>query len=391
MAATHLKRYNLLILEHNPRPAAKIAISGGGRCNITNQLLSPSYYLGDKEFIATVFKAFDNHALIHFLQRHGLEPVIRKGTQYFCPTRAQELIDLLLQTSAGVNIAYGTEVQGVEKVGKCFRVTTSQEVFHAKTVLIATGGLSYPRIGATGIGFTIAESLGHRIIPPRPALVGLTLQPEQAWMKALSGLSLPVMVSVGRRTLTGDMLFAHRGISGPAILDTSLYWNQGKITIDFLPGKKLKSLFKSPNKTAMTQIPLPKRFVKAFFDALELPNIPYKAMTEAQKQKLSWLKSYAFAPAGTFGYTKAEVTKGGVATDEIDPLTMQSRLVEGLFFAGEVVDVTGQLGGYNFQWAFSSAVVAAQGVSLQLSSDETMYNENRVFSSSALKKKESDR
>ena len=362
MAASYLNGKKILIIEHNKRPAAKIAISGGGRCNITNKNLSPSHYLGKYEFVSTVLQQFDNKALLDFLHNSGLKPVLRKESQYFCPNSAKEIIDLLLQSCNGVDFLYDTEIESLEKDSDFFCIKTSNGSFYAKKVLIATGGLSYSSIGASDIGFKIAESFGHKIIPTRPALVGLTLQPEQAWMKSLSGLSVSVNIMVGKRTLSGDMLFAHRGISGPAVLNASLYWNQGKITIDFLPGLKLKSLFKSSKKTASSQIPLPKRFVKAFFDAMDLPNISYNAMTESQKQRLSLIKSYAFAPAGTFGYTKAEVTKGGISTDEIDPLTMQSHLVDGLFFAGEVVDVTGQLGGYNFQWAFSSAVVAARSI-----------------------------
>jgi len=362
MAASHLKRRKVLVVEHNSKPAAKIAISGGGRCNITNKNLSPSNYLGKNRFVSTILEQFDNEALLKFLHNGGLKPVIRKESQYFCPNSAKEIIDLLLKSCNGADFLYDAEIESLEKDSDLFSIKTSNGSFYAKKVLVATGGLSFATVGASSIGFKIAESFGHTITPTRPALVGLTLQPEQAWMKSLSGLSLSVAVMVGRRTLTGDMLFAHRGISGPAVLNASLYWNQGKITVDFLPGIKLKSLFKSSKKAAASQIPLPKRFVKAFFDALDLPNIPYNAMTESQKQRLSLIKSYAFAPAGTFGYTKAEVTKGGILTDEIDPLTMQSRLVDGLFFAGEVVDVTGELGGYNFQWAFSSAVVAARGI-----------------------------
>ncbi len=367
MAAAHLKRKRVAILEHNPGPGAKIAISGGGRCNITNTDLSPSRYLGDRNFIATVFSTFDNRDLLAFLHRYGLDPVIRKENQYFCPNSARELIDALSRAGSGRDFAgneylYETEVTGARKEDGLFVVESSRGPMHAKKLLVASGGLSYRSVGASGIGLQIAEHFGHTVVPTRPALAGLTLQPPQSWMTTLSGLSMPVQMRIGRRRVAGDMLFAHKGISGPAVLNASLYWNQGKVTADFLPGSRLKSLFKSPHKSAASQIPLPRRFVQTFFASLDLPNIPYQAMDEAQKQRLSLLKSYAFAPAGTFGYAKAEVTKGGVATDEIDPHTMQSRLVDGLFFAGEVVDVAGELGGYNFQWAFSSAVVAAKGI-----------------------------
>ena len=182
MAAAHQRSQKVLILEHNSRPGARIAISGGGRCNITNQNLSPSCYLGDPKFVEKVLNRFDNEALLAFLRRYGLEPVVRKEHRYFCPNRAQALTDLLLQASSSVEISYETEIFGAEKSGNLFVVKTSKGEIYAKKLLIATGGLSYPSVGASGIGYKIAESFGHRIVPLRPALVGLTLQSEQAWM-----------------------------------------------------------------------------------------------------------------------------------------------------------------------------------------------------------------
>lgn len=372
MCAAQLGRKDILILEHNDSPAAKIKISGGGRCNITNKNLSASDYLGNSAFISKVFDHFDNKDLLRFLAKRGLEPVLRKESQYFCKESSEELVDLLLREVERGSLRCGVEVIGVEKVKNLFRIDSSDGEFFAHRVLVATGGLSYRSCGASSIGFEIARSFGHTVVPPRPALAGLTLQPEQFWMKELAGVSLPVEISVGRRKFRSDMLFAHRGISGPAVLDASLFWNRGKITVDFLPDKRLKSLFRSKKRSAFLQIPLPKRFLKSFFEALEIPDITYDKMDETQKQRLSLLKSYAFAPAGSFGYTKAEVTKGGVSTDEVDPLTMQSRLVKGLYFAGELLDVTGRVGGYNFQWAFSSAAVAAKSL-------KSMENENEKF------------
>ena len=362
MCAATMPPMDALILEHNAEPALKIKISGGGRCNITNVNLSPSDYLGDSSFISRVFETFDNKDLLEFLRKRGLKPILRKESQYFCPNSSKEIIELLLQEASKIPIKYGVEVMGVKKRKDLFEVESSAGTFYAKKLLVASGGLSYPTCGASPIGYDIAASFGHTVVATRPALVGLTLQPEEFWMRDLAGLSLPVEIAVGRRKICSDLLFAHRGITGPAVLDASLFWNRGKITVDFLPTKRLKTLFRSSYKSALSQIPLPKRFVKAFFDALKIPETPYAKMSEEQKQRLSLLKSYAFAPAGSFGYGKAEVTKGGVATDEVDPSTMESLLVEGLYFAGEVLDVTGRVGGYNFQWAFSTAVVAAKSL-----------------------------
>ena len=359
MAAAQLKNRNILLIDHNARPGEKIRISGGGRCNLTNKYLSLEHYLGDSRFIEKVLAKFDNRDLLAWLKARGLAPVLRKESQYFCPHSAKEVIDLFLRETSHATFAYETEILSAEKVKSVFVVRTSKGTFRSKNLLVATGGLSYKSVGASGIGYEIAEGFGHTLTPLRPALVGLTLQPEQEWMKALSGLSLAVEATVGRRKLKGDLLFAHRGLSGPVILDASLYWNGGKITLDFLPGVRLKTLFKNPKKKASTQIPLPRRFVQAIFHAQQIPDMSYNRMDDAAKQRLSLMKSYAFAPAGTFGYAKAEVTKGGVRTDEIDPETMESLLIPGLFFAGEVVDVTGRLGGYNFQWAFSSAVTVS--------------------------------
>ncbi len=362
MAAALSPTRNLLLIEHNDRPAAKILVSGGGRCNITNENLSPSFYLGDKEFVSSVFGYFDNRDLLEFLRRNGVEPVVRKGSQYFCRHSSAEIADLLLKLAKKERIRVGTEVFGAKRAAGGFVVETSAGEFFAKRLLVATGGLSYKSLGAGSVGFDIAESFGHTVIPLRPALAGLTLQPEQFWMKELSGMSLPVKIGVGRREIEGDLLFAHRGISGPAVLNASLFWNRGKITIDFLPDVKLKALIKSPKKSVASQLPLPKRFIESFLEAARVEPLPYAEMSEEQKQRLSMIKSYPIAPAGTFGFERAEVTKGGVSTEEIDPSTMQSRLVEGLYFAGEVVDVTGMVGGYNFQWAFSSAAVVAKSV-----------------------------
>ncbi|WP_353662015.1 aminoacetone oxidase family FAD-binding enzyme [Hydrogenimonas sp. SS33] len=362
MAAARLPGCRVLVIDHNAGPGRKIAISGGGRCNVTNAEVGPQHYLGDAGFVEKVLSRFGPDALLAYLRSGGCEPVLRKGRHYFCPESARQLIDFFQSRTAHADFSYESSIESVEKCGERFAVHTSAGRFEAPKVLVATGGLSYAGVGATGIGFAIAEGFGHRIVPPRPALVGLTLQPSEFWMKALSGVSLEAEIAVGRRRLRGDLLFAHRGISGPAVLDASLYWNGGRIIVDFLPGVRLKSLLKNPKKSVMNRLPLPRRFLQAFFDAAEIPNIPYAAMNEAQKQRLSLLKSYALAPAGTFGYARAEVTKGGVATEEIDPRSMESRLVPGLFFAGEVVDVTGRLGGYNFQWAFSSAVTAAKGM-----------------------------
>ncbi len=355
MAAGRYRDQNIAVLEAGTRPAQKIAISGGGRCNITNRSVTPENYVGDTAFVADILKGFDQKALLEWLRLRGLKPVLRKGSQYFCAERATELIDLLLGECRDVPIITECRVLSVDHREERFRIESSKGAFEAKNLIVASGGLSFPKIGASGIAFEIAERFGHHVNTPKPALVGLTLQKEQFWMKALTGLSLPVSVKVAEKRIAGDLLFAHRGISGPAILNTSLYWQKGQIKIDFIPSQRLDAAFYRSKKQLSTLLQTPKRFAKAFLAEAGISDIPACETSKAQREALEKIKAYRFAPAGTFGYSKAEVTLGGVSTEEIDPDTMQSCIVPGLWFLGEALDVTGELGGYNFQWAFATA------------------------------------
>ena len=243
-----------------------------------------------------------------------------------------------------------------------FILTTAAGTFKAENILLATGGASFPKIGATSIGLDLAKGFGHETRPFESALVGLSLQKDQFWLKELSGISLKATITVGKKSFTDWLLFAHKGISGPAVLSASLYWKKASIIIDFLPDKKLKILLKDPKKLISSQLGLPKRFIKGFLEAVDIEDKKVASLTALEKEKLSFLKSYNFAPAGNFGLSKAEATRGGILVDTIDEKSMQSTLQKGLYFAGEVVDVTGELGGYNFQWAFSSAYVAAASI-----------------------------
>jgi len=353
-AAKWLEGIDYALLEHNDKAGAKILISGGGRANVTNRAVNASHYqTNDSDFVAKVLRRFDNRALLAWLRSNGCEPVERKPSQLFCPHSAKELL-ALLQSS---RVRYGIEVERLERKDGCFVVHTNRGALQARAVLVASGGLSYKKIGASPIGLQIAEAFGHTIASTAPALVGLTLQKEQAWMKELAGISVTAMVEVEHKNFDGNILFAHRGISGPAILNASLYWKKGHIKIAFLPN--LPKLL--PHKQLSTQLPLPKRFVRAFLSYIGVPDVQAKKLSPRHKKQLQLLCDYRFAPAGTFGYERAEVMRGGVMLGELDE-GMQSRLQEGLFFAGEVCDATGELGGYNFQWAFSSAYAAAEGI-----------------------------
>ena len=361
MLAALLPAQSVVILESNPKLGAKILVSGGGKCNITNQKMGIEYFLADATFVADVLKIFDEKKLLAWLERQQLHPVLRKQSQYFCEHSAKELLDIFLKESQKQEVYLSQKVLKVTKHNGIFEVQTDKKTFRAKSIVVASGGLSYPQIGASGIGYEIGASFGHTVVKTAPALVGFTVQKEQFFFKTLSGVSSEVKITVGDKVCQGSLLFAHKGISGPAVLDASLYWEKGKIQIDFLPDFSWKSI-EGSKKILSTLLPMPKRVTKAFLLQFNIEDKPWNLLNHLEKQMLQSLSHYSFAPAGTFGYAKAEVTKGGIATFEIDPASMMSKKVEGLYFVGEVLDVTGRLGGYNFQWAFSSAYCCANAL-----------------------------
>ncbi len=332
--ASMLSKKDYILIDHNIYPM-KIKVSGGGKCNFTNEFVSSDNYTGDKKLIKKVLQNYSSKDVLKFFQDVKYKKI--KNSQYFASS-SNEIIKKLEREK------FIAEILGVSKE-KEFTVYTSKGNIKAKNVVVATGGISYKKLGATDIGYKIAKDFGHTIISPTPALVGLSLQKEQFWMKELSGVSLKAKVEVEDKIFEDDILFSHRGITGPAILNTSLYWKKGKIRVNFLPNFKLKK----SNKTISNLLPLPKRFTISFLKAHGFSDLP----ADKSKQAVKLLKNYEFAPAGNFGFERAEVTKGGVDTDELSGL--ESKFVKNLFFIGEVVNVTGELGGYNFQWCFSSA------------------------------------
>ena len=362
MAASHLEGHDVALVDANPKIGMKLLISGGGKCNLTNRFATADNYLGDQAFIAPILSAFDANATLSFVKKHHLRLEERDHGQIFCANSAKELVSILGRLSAYATFYLSTKVLHVKK-NDHFVLTTDKGEIHAKKVVVASGGLSYASIGASDIGYKIAESFGHTIIPPSPALVGLTLQKEQFWMKELSGIALPVCLYVEGKRFSENLLFAHKGISGPSILSGSLYWKKGNMTIDFLPHiQSMESLFKEQGKKQIiTALGLPKRFSKAFLDSVGMDDKVLSKLTASERETLALLKAYTFAPAGNFGYTKAEVTRGGVSTSEIHPTNMESLTCKELYFLGEVMDVTGESGGFNFQWAFASAMRFVKG------------------------------
>ena len=363
MCASHLKpSLNIAIIDNNPKLASKIKISGGGKCNITNVEVSSHNFDGEVELVDHALKAYSKDDLLRFLERNNVEPVIRKNRYYFCRNSSDEIIDVLKKNSKHSEYLLNTTVQSVQKKNELFEVQTSRGIIKSKKLVVATGGKSFKTLGASEIGLSIAKDFGLSVKEFTPALVGMTLQPAQFWMKELSGLSCYVNIKVEDKLLKEEMLFAHKGISGPAILSASLYWKKAKLSINFLPNDNIFKLISGSKKLLSSVIPLPKRLSKALLQAIEVQDIECKKITKEIKLKLEAIHNYEFAPAGNFGFTKAEVSRGGILADELHHTTLESKKVNDLYFIGEVVDVTGELGGYNFQWAFSSGVVCAQDI-----------------------------
>jgi len=352
---------DILIVDHNPKIGMKIKVSGGGKCNVTNEKVSEDNYLGESSFVKGVLQRYTPQELLAFLKTKNVLPSIRSLGQYFCKKSADEVINALKSDIPQGAFLLSHELKSLSFEDD-FIIQTDKKTLKAKHLVIATGSPAYPQVGGTNIGLKLGQDLGHASKGFSPVLVGWTVQKEQFWMKELSGISSYVSIDVGHKKLYGDLLFAHKGISGPAVLSASLYWKKGLVKIDFLPKNSLKETFSQAKKQMSTQMGLPKRLSKLLLESIQLKDTSVKELKKEDWEKLALLKAYPMSPAGTFGLKKAEACRGGISTDEIDPLSMQSRLNNRLYFTGEVLDVTGELGGYNFQWAFASAVVCASSL-----------------------------
>ncbi len=356
------KKKNTALVETNERVAKKLKISGGGKCNLTNTQVAVENFDGDATLVSQALHSFSQEKLLNFLDRNRVPLELRKNRYYFCENSSDEIIDVLKKGMKRVDVHLNHAITSVEKEGNNFIVQTDKSTLYAKKIVVATGGKSFKSLGASEIGVDIAKSFDMQVKEFTPALVGLTLQKEQSWMRELSGLSAYVHIKVGERTLKEEMLFAHKGISGPAVLSASLYWKKGTLSIDFLPTKNILSLTNNSKKLVSSVMPLAKRLSKALLNAVDVKDKECKKLSKEEKEKLQLLHHYSFAPAGNFGFTKAEVSRGGVLASELNVKTLESQKVSGLYFIGEVVDVTGELGGYNFQWAFSSAYLCAKSM-----------------------------
>jgi len=360
MCASHLdKNLQVAIVDVNDKIAKKLKISGGGKCNITNTEVSEKNFDGDEELIEYALSVFSRDDLLKFLHDNGVEPVVRKDRYYFCKDSSDEIINILKSKTQHFETLLNREIIELNKIDDIFELKTSKGILKSKKVVVATGGKSFRSLGASEIGLKIAKDFAIKVKEFTPALVGMTLQKDQFWMKELSGLSCYVHITVNDKILKEDMLFAHKGISGPSVLSASLYWQKGNMSVNFLPNHNILDLISTGKKLVSSVIPLPKRLSRAILKALNVEDIECSRLSKDSVDNLKKIHNYEFAPAGNFGFTKAEVSRGGVVSNELNRYTLEALDVDGLYFIGEVVDVTGELGGYNFQWAFSSATVCA--------------------------------
>ena len=361
----------ILLLDHSQEPGRKILISGGGRCNFTNVGASATNFLSaNPHFAKSALGRFTPSDFITLVERHGIAWHEKTLGQLFCDGSSRQIVAMLLDECAagGVETAFGQAATVEHRDGK-FRVAFGQDVAEAPALVLASGGLSIPKLGATSFAYDVARRFGHKIVEPRPALVPLTLPHDQALFKSLSGVSANVVAGAGKAKFREAALFTHRGLSGPAILQVSSYWRHGEpVTVDFLPDQPAGWLRQAkrdaPRATLRRTLGrlLPDRLAETLADQLALPgdlgNVPDRALEDAERRLGGW----QFIPNGSEGFAKAEVTIGGISTADLSSQTMQSKRLTGLFAIGEAVDVTGWLGGYNFQWAWASAHAAAQAL-----------------------------
>jgi predicted Rossmann fold flavoprotein len=380
------RRRNVLLIDHARKLAEKIRISGGGRCNFTNRYTTAENFLSSNpHFCRSALARFGPRDFIELIEKHGIRYHEKKSGQLFCDDSSQRIIDMLQHecTMAGVDWQTPSQVNQVEYFPAVINTQQNEWKFVLKTerntiathsLVIATGGLSIPQIGASAFGYRIANQFGIGVTPLRPGLVGLIFATEDfACFKDISGIAIDAEVSCRGVSFRENILLTHRGLSGPAILQISSYWQPGKsLHINLLPQQDARQIFLLHRQSTIT-LPnllaryLPKRFVQIWCSAIlsEL-SMPIKTINQYRdgelRQIADKLHDWQIIPSGTVGYKKAEVTLGGIDTHELSSKTMESKRISGLYFIGEVVDVTGHLGGFNFQWAWSSGYAAGQVV-----------------------------
>ncbi len=361
----------VLIIDHASAPGEKIRISGGGRCNFTNLGIAPDRFLSQNpRFALSALKRFTQWDFIARMDAAGIKWHEKTLGQLFCDGPATQVIQMLVRDmeEARVTLWLGCALGEVRRHAGGFTVETARGVQRARAVVVATGGKSIPKMGATGYGYRVAESFGLPLVETRPALVPLTFAAQElAWMQPLAGVAVPGRVSCGRTGFDEAVLFTHRGLSGPAVLQISSYWREGQaVSVDLLPGRDVAAdLRAARGKVALRTVLgrwLPERLARHLEEAAGVTGTMADLSGAVLDRVAAGIRDWRLVPVGSEGYRTAEVTGGGVDTAALDGRTMEARSVPGLYFVGEVVDVTGWLGGYNFQWAWSSGWAAGQAV-----------------------------
>jgi predicted Rossmann fold flavoprotein len=365
---------SVIVLDHAKSPGEKIRISGGGRCNFTNIHAGPKSFLSaNPHFCKSALARFTPSDFIAMVDRHRIAWREKTLGQLFCDDSAKDIIRMLLDEmqAAGVALHLRTEIADVEKSGEGFRISTSEGAYECRSLVIASGGKSIPKMGATGFAYRIAEQFGLPMVETRPGLVPLTL--DQATLESLSdlsGISAPAEIRHGKTAFREALLFTHRGLSGPAILQISSYWREGEdITVDIEPDVDLFEHLKAAKRvngrqsaqTALAEI-LPKRLAQYLADREGIVGHMADLSDKVLARLAEAVQSWKIKPSGSEGYRTAEVTLGGIDTTGLDSRTMAAKSIPGLYFIGECVDVTGWLGGYNFQWAWASGFVAGESL-----------------------------
>lgn len=360
----------VLLLDHADQAGKKILISGGGRCNFTNIHTAPDRYISaNPHFAKSALARYTPADFIALVNAHGIAHHEKTLGQLFCDGSAKQIVAMLLAEceKGGVDVRCGQPVREVTHAGCRFIVAFGDQHFHAPKLVIATGGPSIPKMGATGFAYDLARQFGLKVVEPRPALVPLTLGGDDVLFRELSGVATPVEARAGKAAFREAALFTHKGLSGPAILQISSYWRHGEpVTIDFLPdaapGWLIEAKRARPRATLASALALPDRLAQTLADRLalsgELGALTDRKLADAESRLARW----TFHPNGTEGFAKAEVTVGGISTANLSSQTMMAKSVPGLYVAGEAVDVTGWLGGYNFQWAWASGYAAGQAL-----------------------------
>ncbi|MFP1727584.1 NAD(P)/FAD-dependent oxidoreductase [Lonsdalea quercina] len=369
------KGLRVLLVDNGKKPGRKILMSGGGRCNFTNLYAEPGAYLShNPHFCKSALARYTQWDFIELVNRHGIAYHEKTLGQLFCDDSAQQITDMLLKEceQGQVTLRLRSEVLEVEK-SDVFTLRLNNGAIQSPELVIATGGLSMPGLGATPFGYQLAQQFSINVLPTRAALVPFTLhKPLLEQLQTLSGVSVPSLIEAENGvTFRENILFTHRGLSGPAVLQLSSYWQPGEfVTINLLPDQDLAALLDAerlvhPNQSLKNTLAqwLPKRLVECLQALGQLPDVTLKQLQKPQQTQVeNTLQQWRVQPNGTEGYRTAEVTLGGVDTHELSSKTLEASKVPGLYFIGEVVDVTGWLGGYNFQWAWSSAWACAQAL-----------------------------